>query len=217
MASLQSDAQADVADHTLPPLALVHLARIQRRNRRGEPCCDGSLGLPRSYTTAYRLCNSEGDGRRRGSTSTCLAMSLQRQFSALGMKLCEDAVYAALVVATNPPSASWEAAAGSFASIEGFVPSTIAWCSVMRACLPMARSVWKSKVWLWIDVRVAKRRAHFSISAPMARLLLGRYCAGAKVLDAYSYAGGFPAASAASRCGRSHRCRYLAASAQAVY
>ena len=183
---LQSGAQADVADHSLPPTALVH-SLIQRRIHEAS-LLRRSLGLPRSDTTAYRLCNSEGDGLP-GLHIDLFGDVAAVQFSALGMKLCEDAVYAALRSLPKPPACIVEAAAGSFASIEGFVSHNRVVFGD-ESLLTNGTLCLENGVRLRIDVREGQKTGAF-LDQRDNRLLLGRYCAGAKVLDVYSYAGGF--------------------------
>jgi 23S rRNA (cytosine1962-C5)-methyltransferase len=183
---LSSAAQPDVAEHILPPKALVD-SLIQRRIHEAS-LLRRSIGLPRSDTTAYRLVNSEGDGLP-GLNIDVFGDVAAVQFSALGMKLHEDAVYTALRTLPSPPLCIVEAAAGSFANIEGFTSQNRVIFGD-ESLLADGTLCLENGVRLRIDVREGQKTGAF-LDQRDNRLLFGRYCAGAKVLDVYSYAGGF--------------------------
>ncbi|MBL8634649.1 MAG: class I SAM-dependent rRNA methyltransferase [Myxococcales bacterium] len=183
---LASAAQPDVAEHLLPPKALVD-SLIHRRIHEAS-LLRRSIGLPRSDTTAYRLVNSEGDGLP-GLNIDVFGDVAAVQFSALGMKLHEDAVYAALRTLPSPPKCIVETAAGSFANIEGFASQNRVVFGD-ESLLTDGTLCLEHGVRLRIDVREGQKTGAF-LDQRDNRLLFGRHCAGAKVLDLYSYAGGF--------------------------
>lgn len=183
---LASAAQPDVAEHLLPPKALVD-SLIHRRIHEAS-LLRRSIGLPRSDTTAYRLVNSEGDGLP-GLNIDVFGDVAAVQFSALGMKLHEDAVYATLRTLPSPPKCIVETAAGSFANIEGFASQNRVVFGD-ESLLTDGTLCLEHGVRLRIDVREGQKTGAF-LDQRDNRLLFGRHCAGAKVLDVYSYAGGF--------------------------
>lgn len=186
LGELHAGALPGVADHTLPQTALV--ASLISRRIHEASLLRRSIGLPRSDTTAYRLVNSEGDGLP-GLIVDIFGDVAAVQFSALGMKLCEEAVFAALRSLPNPPAVIVEAAAGSFAKIEGF-SSQQRVVFGDESLLAGGTLCLENGIRLRVDVRDGQKTGAF-LDQRDNRLLLGKFCAGAKVLDVYSYAGGF--------------------------
>jgi len=186
LGELHSGALPGVAEHTLPPTELI--ASLIKRRIHEASLLRRSIGLPRSDTTAYRLVNSEGDGLP-GLNIDLFGEVAAVQFSAMGMKLCEEAVYAALRSLPKPPACIIETAAGSFAQIEGFVSQNRV-VSGDESLLAGGTLCLENGIRLRIDVREGQKTGAF-LDQRDNRQLLGRYCAGAKVLDVYSYAGGF--------------------------
>jgi 23S rRNA (cytosine1962-C5)-methyltransferase len=143
------------------------------------------IGLPSEETNAYRLVNSEGDALP-GLVVDVYGDVCAVQFTALGMKMREDEVYDALAAALSP-RAIVEVAAGGFAQLEGFGSQT----RVVRGetelgavrCLENGialevEPLGGQKTGMFLDQRDNRRRV----------MSLAR---GAKVLDMYTYAGGF--------------------------
>jgi len=143
------------------------------------------LGFPSAETNAFRLVNSEGDGLP-GVVVDVYADVCAVQFTALGLKKLEGAVYDALHAALSP-RAIVEVAAGGFAQVEGFASAT----RVVRGpdeleavrCLENGiqlevEPLKGQKTGMYLDQRQNRRRL-----AELAR--------GARVLDVYTYAGGF--------------------------
>jgi 23S rRNA (cytosine1962-C5)-methyltransferase len=186
LGELHSGVLPGVAEHTLPPTDLV--ASLIKRRIHEASLLRRSIGLPRSDTTAYRLVNSEGDGLP-GLNIDLFGEVAAVQFSAMGMKLCEEAVYAALRSLPNPPACIIETAAGSFAQIEGFVSQNRVVFGD-DSLLAGGTLCLENGIRLRIDIREGQKTGAF-LDQRDNRQLLGRYCAGAKVLDVYSYAGGF--------------------------
>jgi 23S rRNA (cytosine1962-C5)-methyltransferase len=158
------------------------------------------LGLPSEATTAYRLINSEGDALP-GVTVDVYGDVCAVQFSALGAKQIENDLYDALERALKP-RAIVEIAPGGVAKLEGFAGAT----RVARGLGPGRRTglpaeagdndevgavrcrengielevepLKGQKTGMFLDQRENRRRI-----ASLAR--------GARVLDVYTYAGGF--------------------------
>jgi 23S rRNA (cytosine1962-C5)-methyltransferase len=143
------------------------------------------LGLPSADTTAYRLVNSEGDALP-GLTVDVYGDVAAVQFSALGAKKMEDAIYDALA-AQLKTRAVVEVAAGGFAQVEGFASAT----RVVRGAEDVGvvrcrengielevEPLKGQKTGMFLDQRENRRR-------------IGQLAAGARVLDVYTYAGGF--------------------------
>lgn len=142
------------------------------------------LGLPSEQTTAYRLVNAEGDGLP-GLVIDVYGEVLAVQFTALGMKLREHAVYDALEELLAP-RAVLEVSAGGYAQTEGFGSVTrtvrgeevkVASCRENGIALEVEPLVGQ-KTGMFLDQRENRRRI-----AELSR--------GARVLDVYTYAGGF--------------------------
>ena len=146
------------------------------------------LGLPSTLTDAYRLINSEGDALPG------LVVDMYRdvaavQFTALGMKRIEEWVYDALVAVLKPRLVV-EVSAGRFAETEGFGSATrvvrgpeVAPSDLLVACRENGielevEPLHGQKTGLFLDQRENRRR-------------VGELSKGARVLDVYTYAGGF--------------------------
>jgi 23S rRNA (cytosine1962-C5)-methyltransferase len=147
------------------------------------------IGLPSPETDAFRLVNAEGDGLP-GLVVDVYRDVAAVQFTALGMKLREQEVYDALVELLAP-RAVLEVAAGGYAQLEGFASATRAVRGEAKAQEGVAQVSCREggveleveplhgqKTGLFLDQRENRRRV-----AELAR--------GARVLDVYTYAGGF--------------------------
>ena len=149
------------------------------------------LGLPNDETDAFRLVNSEGDGLP-GLVIDVYGDVAAVQFTALGMKRQEDAVWQTLRRLPLPLSAIVEVKAGSFAQvegIEGFAGSTrLVFGDAGR--LEGGALCRENGILLRVDLAEGQKTGLF-LDQRENRLRLGRYCRGADVLDVYSYVGGF--------------------------
>jgi 23S rRNA (cytosine1962-C5)-methyltransferase len=142
------------------------------------------LGLPSPETTAFRLVNSEGDALpgvvvdRYGGVAAV-------QFTALGGKRMEAAVFDALASLPGV-SVVVEVAAGGFAQIEGFPSST----RVVRGALEGMVRCRENGVELEVDPLHGQKTGYF-VDQRENRRRVGELARGARVLDVYTYAGGF--------------------------
>ncbi|MFO0574875.1 MAG: class I SAM-dependent rRNA methyltransferase [Polyangia bacterium] len=200
---------ADVAEHALPPglkappaeEARALSALIERRVHEAA-ALRRRLGLPSPEpgreTDAYRLVNAEGDGLP-GVIIDRFGPVAAVQFTALGMKRNEAAVFSALRSLPEPfrPQGIVEAQGGSFAQVEGFSAQArvVSWsgdAASQAAVLDGKGGVpcVEGGVQLSVDVRGGQKTGMF-LDQRDNRRLLGQLCRGARVLDVYSYAGGF--------------------------
>jgi 23S rRNA (cytosine1962-C5)-methyltransferase len=172
--------------------------RVRLLTRRDEPV-DGALlarrieaavalrrrlGFPSAETDVFRVVNSEGDGLP-GLTVDAYGDALAVQLSALGMWQREAVLLDALE-ATLKPRTIYEVTPGGFAAVEGFAvaPRVVrgaeretVTCHEHGLTLEVA-PLSGQKTGLFLDQRDNRRR-------------FGELCRGARVLDCYTYAGGF--------------------------
>ncbi len=143
------------------------------------------LGLPSSETDAYRLVNSEGDALP-GLVVDVYGDVCAVQFTALGMKLMEMAVYDALQAALSP-RAIVEVAAGGFAQLEGFGSAT----RVVRGEPELgAVRCRENGIILEVEPLGGQKTGMFIDQRENRRRVMG-LARGARMLDLYTYAGGF--------------------------
>lgn len=203
----QAPIPGDAATHEAPvstsgsgdPLtALIHARLDAARLLRQR------LGLPSDDTNAYRLVNSEGDGLP-GLVIDVYGEVAAVQFTALGMKLQESAVFEALRRLPLGLSAIVEVGAGSFAQVEGFTATTrVVWSDADKSPSTSGVACRENGVTLRVDLEQGQKTGLF-LDQRENRLRLGRYSRGADVLDVYSYVGGF-ALSALKQGARSATC-----------
>ncbi len=142
------------------------------------------LGLPSAETTAYRLVNSEGDGLP-GLVVDVYGDVLAVQFTALGAKLMENDIYDALGI--MKPRAIIEVSAGGFAQLEGFASAT----RVVRGEQDVG-AVRCRENGIEIEVEPLKgQKTGMFLDQRENRRKIGALAKGARVLDIYTYAGGF--------------------------
>lgn len=148
-------------------------------------------GLPSEATTAYRLVNSEGDDLP-GLIVDVFGDAVVVMFTTFAMKKREEVVFDALENIISPrPRTIFEAAAGGVAEIEGFR----AQARVARGeSRPSARC---RENGIELDIEpLAGQKTGWFLDQRQNRAQIGRLCADARVLDLYSYAGGFALAAA---------------------
>jgi 23S rRNA (cytosine1962-C5)-methyltransferase len=172
--------------------------RVRMMTRRDEPVDDGllakriasarglrrRLGLPNEETTAYRLVNSEGDGLT-GLVVDVYGDAACVQFTALGLKQREEAIYAA-IERELAPKTIFETSPGGFAQLEGFDAQP----RVVRG-EPRERVVCRENgIELEIEPLAGQKTGYF-LDQRENRRRIGQLARGARVLDCYTYAGGF--------------------------
>lgn len=146
--------------------------------------CRERLGLPSARTNTFRLVNAEGDGLP-GLVVDLYGDVAAVQFTALGMKRLDETVFD-LVAEVTKARAVVEVSAGGFAQIEGFgaATRTVRGDEVQLATCKENGITYEvdplhgQKTGMFLDQRENRRRI-----AELAR--------GARVLDVYTYAGGF--------------------------
>ncbi len=146
------------------------------------------LGLPSAQTDAYRLVNSEGDGLS-GVVIDVYGDVAAVQFTALGMKRLEVEVYDALSSGagmTQKPRAIVEVSAGGFAQLEGFGSAT----RVVRGEAVETIACRENGVLLEVEPLRGQKTGMF-LDQRENRARIASLAKGARVLDVYTYAGGF--------------------------
>ncbi len=146
------------------------------------------IGLPSAETNAYRLVNSEGDGLP-GVIVDVYGDVCAVQFTALGAKRMEVEIYDALT-AQLKPRAIVEVSAGGFAQLEGFASATRV---VRGSALEGEASVVACRengVALEVDPLHGQKTGMF-LDQRENRRRVQQLSSGARVLDVYTYAGGF--------------------------
>jgi 23S rRNA (cytosine1962-C5)-methyltransferase len=142
------------------------------------------VGLPSQATDAYRLVNSEGDGLP-GLVVDVYGGVCAVQFTAVGLKRREAEIYDALAAALSP-RAIVEVAAGGFAQVEGFASAT----RVVRGEESALVRCRENGVELEVEPLRGQKTGMF-VDQRDNRRRVGQLAKDARVLDVYTYAGGF--------------------------
>jgi 23S rRNA (cytosine1962-C5)-methyltransferase len=144
------------------------------------------LGFPSAETNAYRLINSEGDALP-GVVVDVYADVCAVQFTALGMKKREVELYDALT-SVVAPRAIVEVSAGGFAQVEGFASAT----RCVRGDEEAVKEVRckENGLVLAVDPLHGQKTGMF-LDQRENRRRLASLAKDARVLDVYTYAGGF--------------------------
>lgn len=159
-------------------------AAFLRRRLEAARALRARLGLPSATTTAYRLVNAEGDGLP-GLNVDVYGDVVTVQITALGMKRLEAEVIDALHAMLSP-RAIYAVAAGGVSSREGF---TTAPGLVRGEDVKEARFL-EHGIAMGIDPEHGQKTGAFLDQRDNHRRV-GALCAGADVLDCYTYLGGF--------------------------
>ncbi len=159
-------------------------AAVELRARLGLPG-----GAPGAETDAYRLVNSEGDSLP-GLIVDVFGDAAAVQFTTFAMKRREAAVYDALDRLLRPRTI-YEVAAGGVAQIEGFQSSA----RVARGESRPRVECRENGIKLIVEPLSGQKTGYF-LDQRENRAFAGRLARGAKVLDLYTYAGGFALAAA---------------------
>jgi 23S rRNA (cytosine1962-C5)-methyltransferase len=150
----------------------------QARARRAR------VGLPSEATTAYRLVNSEGDDLP-GLVVDVFGEAAVVQVTTLGMALRREIIFEVLEQ-TLAPAALFEVAAASYAEVEGFVSQSRA----VRGRSGATFSCREDGLALEAEPLSGQKTGMFLDQRPN-RIRVGQLARGARMLDAYAYAGGF--------------------------
>ncbi|HEY0709615.1 MAG TPA: class I SAM-dependent rRNA methyltransferase, partial [Polyangia bacterium] len=142
------------------------------------------IGLPSATTTAYRLINSEGDDLP-GVVVDVFGSTCAVQVTTLGMAQRRDALFDALV-AELAPTTIFEIAAASYAEVEGFVAHS----RVARGQSVPRVPCLEDGIALEVEPMSGQKTGLFIDQRP-SHMFVGQLARGARVLDCYSYAGGF--------------------------
>jgi 23S rRNA (cytosine1962-C5)-methyltransferase len=142
------------------------------------------LRLPSPETTAYRLLNSEGDDVP-GLVADVFGDAVAVQITTLGMSLRRAEIFDALEDALHPRTI-YEVAAGSYAELEGFTAQP----RVARGESRPRAACLEDGIRLEAEPLVGQKTGLFLDQRPN-RMRIGALARGARVLDLYSYAGGF--------------------------
>lgn len=147
------------------------------------------LGLPSERTTVYRLINSEGDDLP-GLVVDVYADTAVAQITTLGISAQRAAIYDALEAELGVTTI-FEIAPASYAELEGFAAGS----RVARGRSRATVDVVEEGIALEIEPLSGQKTGMF-IDQRETRARVGALARGARVLDLYSYAGGFSLAAA---------------------
>lgn len=163
------------------------------------------LGLPSKDTDAYRLVNGEGDFLPGLVVDVYGAVAVvQPSTGAMARRV--DAIAAALAKRGFPNVV--EVASTSFAKVEGFEPRS----RVVRGDVPAVVACRELGIALEVETLGGQKTGAF-LDQRENRALVGRLAKDARVLDLYSYAGGFGLAALA---GGAKSVTFVDASARAL-
>jgi 23S rRNA (cytosine1962-C5)-methyltransferase len=162
------------------PLDRAFLAKRlqQARARRAR------VGLPAESTNAYRLVNSEGDDLP-GLVVDLFGEAAVVQVTTLGMAARREILFELISELTAAPIL-FEVAATSYAEVEGFVAQS----RVVRGRAATQVSCREDGIALEVEPLSGQKTGMFLDQRPN-RIRVGQLARGARVLDTYSYAGGF--------------------------
>lgn len=149
------------------------------------------LGLPSDKTTAYRLVNSEGDDLP-GLVVDVFGKSASVQVTTLGMALRREALFDAIERAVAA-EAVYEVSAASYADLEGFIaqPRLVRGGRGENSEAGVPRAACREDgIELEVEPLSGQKTGMF-VDQRENRARVGRLARGARVLDCYSYAGGF--------------------------
>jgi 23S rRNA (cytosine1962-C5)-methyltransferase len=142
------------------------------------------IGLPSGATTAYRLVNSEGDDLP-GLVVEVFGDAAVIQVTTLGMALRRELIFD-LVSEMLATRVIFEVAAASYAEVEGFVAQS----RVVRGQAGTRLPCREDGILLEAEPLAGQKTGMFLDQRPN-RIRVGQLARGARVLDTYSYAGGF--------------------------
>lgn len=142
------------------------------------------LKLPSANTSAYRLVNSEGDDLP-GLVVDVFGDAAVVQITTLGMAERRNEIFDA-IEETLAPRTLFEVAAASYAELEGFPAQTRVARGESRAVVPCV----EDGIQLEVEPLSGQKTGMFLDQRP-SRARVGQLAQGARLLDVYSYSGGF--------------------------
>jgi 23S rRNA (cytosine1962-C5)-methyltransferase len=142
------------------------------------------LGLPSERTSIYRLINSEGDDLP-GLVVDVYGDAAAVQLTTLGLAERRAAIFDALEAELGCKTI-FEVAAASYAELEGFASTSRVARGESRASVPGL----EDGIRLEVEPLSGQKTGMF-IDQRETRARVGALARGARVLDAYAYAGGF--------------------------
>jgi 23S rRNA (cytosine1962-C5)-methyltransferase len=170
------------ADETVDAAFLrARIARARAARQR--------LGLPGPETNVYRLVNSEGDDLP-GLVVDVYGDAAVAQITTLGIALRRDEIYDALEAELGVRSI-FEIAPAAYAELEGFAAASRVARGASRGLVPVVENGIKLEV-----EPLSGQKTGMFIDQRETRARVGGLARGARVLDCYSYAGGFALAAA---------------------
>lgn len=143
-----------------------------------------ALGLPSERTTAYRLINSEGDGLP-GLVVDVYGDAVVVQVTTLALWQRRELIFDALAAELSPATI-FEASAGAYAEVEGFVSQPRVARGTSRVRVPCL----EDGIALEVEPLNGQKTGMFLDQRP-TRTRIGQLARGRRVLDCYAYAGGF--------------------------
>lgn len=142
------------------------------------------LGLPSERTTAYRLVNSEGDDLP-GLVVDVYGDAVVAQITTLGIAELRAEIYDALEAELGPRTL-FELAPAAYAELEGFAAAS----RVARGASRASVAVLEDGLRLEVEPLSGQKTGMFTDQRE-TRARVGALARGARVLDCYTYAGGF--------------------------
>jgi 23S rRNA (cytosine1962-C5)-methyltransferase len=149
----------------------------------------GRLGLPSGDTNVYRLVNSEGDDLP-GLVVDVYGDAAVAQITTLGIAMRREEIFDALEAELGVRTI-FEIAPASYADLEGFAAASRVARGESRGLVPVV----ENGIALEVEPLSGQKTGMF-IDQRETRARVGGLARGARVLDCYSYAGGFALAAA---------------------
>jgi 23S rRNA (cytosine1962-C5)-methyltransferase len=147
------------------------------------------LGLPSGDTNVYRLVNSEGDDLP-GLVVDVYGDAAVAQITTLGIAMRREEIFDALEAELGVRTI-FEIAPASYADLEGFAAASRVARGESRGLVPVV----ENGIALEVEPLSGQKTGMF-IDQRETRARVGGLARGARVLDCYSYAGGFALAAA---------------------
>ncbi|MBN2490034.1 MAG: class I SAM-dependent rRNA methyltransferase [Planctomycetes bacterium] len=164
---------------------VIDAAFFRTRLERAVALREDVLRLPAAGTTGYRLVHGEGDGLS-GLVVERYGDHVVIQLSAAGMKQREG-VFLDFLEERLRPRSIYENASFPYREVEGFTEGS----GVRRGELPEGEVTFtEHDLELGVDLRRGQKTGYY-FDQRDNRMTVARHAAGARVLDAFCYCGGF--------------------------